>query len=163
MSQLDELRSKLAVHIDALHLDAQEQPDLAYRVGELAAEAKAEARRMRMEYEETKAATDKEVRLFPEKFGVIKTTESSIASAVTLAPLVKEAHEQMIAADKDADKANALRDAFHHRKSMLQLEGELFMANYWGEVEVRGHNMRQAKDAGAKQTENELRKRRSTN
>jgi len=160
MTQLEELKSKLVVHIDALHLDAQEHSDLVDDAGELAAEAKLASRRKQLEYEEVKAASDKEVRLFPEKFGLAKTTEPSIKAAVTLHPDVHQAYIDMIEADRDTDLANALKDAFHHRKAMLQIEAQLYHDNYWGEVDVKERSMNKVRESGTKQIEEQLKRER---
>lgn len=151
-----ELRNKLSIDINALHIDAQEQPQLAEAAGELAAEARAVAKRQHAAFDETKADTERDVRANPEQYGLAKTTENSIAAAVTTAQAVREARSEVIEADKVADIAAAIRDGYQHRKTMLDLEGRLYAANYWGEVRGDGR----AQDAGRQETEAAIRTRR---
>ena len=154
MTQMDynELRNNLPIDIEALHKCAEEQPVLACEAGELAAEAKADARRVHAALEQKRAEVDKEVRRDPDKYGLAKTTESSIASAVTLHPQVVEANVKAIKADAKVDQFAALRDAYQHRKSMLQMEAQLYIANYFGDVEVKERQMGPTKRVAREQT-----------
>ena len=131
-TELDELKEAIPIDINSLHLNAQEQPELAYRAGKLAAEAKAEARRKQILLDESKAIADREVRLEPSKFGLSKVTEGAVASAVLLHPTVAEANKLKLEVDIFADITQSLREAYQHRKSMLNLEGELYVSNYFG-------------------------------
>ena len=154
--QIIEVKSTLAIHIESLHTDAQEQPMLANEAGEAAAEAKMLARQKKMEHEEARAAADKEVRLFPDRYGVNKVTETVVASAVILHPEVQRTRDDWIVAERDADVAASLREAYQHRKSMLQMEATLYVANYLGEVGVSTKTMERSTKAGLKQTEEQL-------
>jgi len=134
------LRKQLLIHINKLHHDAQEQPDLALRAGELSAELKAQAKRRKVGLDEAKASADSAVRASPEHFGIAKITESAVASAVVLYEDVKIAAQEAIDADEAADKAFALANAFEHRRSMISNEVKLYLGNYWGDVEEREMN-----------------------
>jgi len=156
ITQIDELKRQLSIHIDSLHMDAQEQAMLANTVGEIAAEAKMVARQKKMEHEEARAASDKEIRRSPEKYGLVKVTESSVSSAIVLHPEVQRTRDEWIQAERDADIAASLRDAYQHRKSMLQMETELYVSNYFGEVEVNQNSLRRSRQVGVKQIEEQL-------
>ena len=152
-----ELQTHLAVHVQALHEDAEGQAQLAFRAGELAAELKARAKRAKMAAEAVEAKVDQAVRADPESYGLSKTTETSIRSAVVGSDPVLESREAQIAAEKGADLASALSNAFEHRRSMLRIEAELYVNNYWGDVEVREHGMRRtATEARGKAAEEKL-------
>ena len=133
-----ELQIHLAVHIQALHEDAESQAELAFRAGELAAELKAASKRGKLNVEAVEAATDREVRNDPSSFGLEKITETAVRSAVSADLRVVEAREASIEADKGADLASALSNAFEHRRSMLKIEVDLWVNNYWGDVEAKG-------------------------
>ena len=136
-TEFDTLRTKLPIHIQTLHKDAQAQPGLAERAGELVAELKADAKRARLAIEEAKAIADKAIRESPGDYGLAKATEASVQSAIALVPEVKIAQRDYIDASYNADKAVELLDAFQHRKSMIQDEVRLYLGNYWGEAEVK--------------------------
>ena len=133
----ENLKGRLTVHPEGLHHDAEEQPGLACEAAELAAEAKAESRRKKLELEELKAVTQGRVRSHPESFGIDKVTEKAVESAVTGDAAVALAERAAIDADLVAGKAEALANAFEHRRAMLKLEAELWLANYFGDITVK--------------------------
>ena len=141
MSNLSELKAGLAIHLESLHKDAQDQPRLACDAGELAAEAKATARRAKVFLEETKAKVQREVRALPEKFSIDKVTEGAIASAVTANFDVKQAEQAAIGAQEAADATDSVANAYEHRRAMLKAEVEMWMNNYWGDVMVKERTM----------------------
>jgi len=145
--EYNQLQSCLHINLHGLHEDAQGQPELAFRAGELAAELKAAAKRAKLNYEEVAASVEMEVRSGPEDFGLKKVTESTIASVVTKHPDVLSARKAQIEAERDADLAAALANAFEHRRSMLKSEVELYVNNYWGDVEVKERDMRRNETA----------------
>ena len=51
---------------------------------------------------------------------------------------------ESIDADLDADKASTLANAFEHRRSMIKNEIQLYLGEYWGDVEVKEHEMQKA-------------------
>ena len=142
MSLLDELKDGLAIHTEALHKDAERQPQLACDAAELAAEAKAAARRAKLELEETKATVQRAVRSSPERFGIDKVTEGAIAAAVTVSEEVMQAERTAVDRQEASDKIDAVATAFEHRRAMLKIEAELWLSNYWGDVTVKDRGMR---------------------
>ena len=135
---LTELRDQLPVDIHALHLNAQEQPGLAEQAGRLAAELKTESKLARMRLEIAQAEADRDVRTNPSAHGLDKVTENSIKTAVTLARPVRDAGEAVIAADREAAMADAIANAYEHRRSTLKVEADLYGNNYWGSVDDLG-------------------------
>jgi len=141
MTDINDLKTKLAIHLEDLHHDAQNQPTDACDAGELAATAKADAKRAKIELEEIRAITQRTVRADPSKYGIDKPTEAAIAAAVMVDMNVANAERKYIDAQETADKAMALADAFEHRKSMLTAEVKLWLNNYWGDVSVKERTM----------------------
>ena len=129
---LIELRAKLVVDTNQLHLSAQEQPELMQLAGELAAEAKYAARKARLAAEIASATAAKDIRKNPATFGISKVTESSISEAVVLHPQVVKANTEAIEADKESDMAATIAVAFEHRKAVLRIEADLYANEYWG-------------------------------
>lgn len=164
--EYDRLRKALPVDIESLHKNAEVQPDLAADIGELAASLKSEAKQAKTVLDETKAEAEREIRANPEQLP--KATESAIASAVVLHQSVKDATREYLEADEDADLASSLANAYEHRRSMLKIEVQLYLGNYWGEVEVRemdktDRNLSDKKLDRARERVQEGRKRRKEN
>ena len=133
----DTLRRSLRIHLTALHKDAQEQPELADQAGELAASLKAEARRRRIDVDEAKGRANISIRQNPGQYGLDKVTETAVTACVPIHPDVVKSVREAVDADELADKAAALAEAYHHRKSMIQDEVKLYLGNYFGEAEVK--------------------------
>ena len=141
MSNLSDLKAKLAIHLEDLHHDAQDQPQAACDAGEFAAAAKAAAKRTKVELEETKAKVQRDARTNSSKYGIDKVTEGAIAAAVTIDAKVAEAERNLIDLQKAADDADAVANAFEHRRSMLKESVQLWLSNYWGDVTVKQREM----------------------
>ena len=150
MSNLSDLKAKLAIHLEGLHSDSQEQPTNACAAGELAAEAKADAKRAKIKLEEVKATTQRDVRANPGVHGIDKPTEAAIAAAVTVNAAVAGAERTLIDTQEEADKAEAVANAFEHRKSMLASEVKLWLNNYWGDITVKQRDMAPVVDTAQK-------------
>jgi len=146
-SNIQALRKRLSIELTSLHIAAQEQPELTEEVNTLYSGAKAEAKRAKLNYEVTKAEADKKIRLDPITYGVEKITESSVSSAVTRHPEVRKAYEDMIQVEEAADRINALVLAFGERRSMIKVEAELWVQNYWGSPEVIRKDMQSSTQA----------------
>jgi len=149
------LRQHLAIHIESLHTDAAEQPELACQAGELYASCQAKSRQAKLHLDSVLATVESEVRAEPAKFGVIKTTENAISTVVTLDTRVKAAQQELAAAERESGEASVLYTAYDHRRAMLKLEGDLYISNYWGGSHVQGQTG-QAATAGRLLQEQEL-------
>ena len=142
----DELKQGLAVHCDALHEDAREQPRMAEAAGELAAEAKAAAKRAKLRAGEAKAEVELDVRKNPGTYGIEKATDKPVAAAVTVDQRVKDAERAAIDAAAAADKVASTANAYEHRRGVLRDEVKLWLANYFGDVTVREREMGRTAD-----------------
>lgn len=139
-NRLNELKASLSIDINQLHIDAENQPVLMAEIGEIAAEAKAAAKRKKAELDEMKSALSLSVRSNPDTYGLTKATEASIASTVDIHDDVKNLKYECIELERHADLCKAIENAYHHRKSMIQSEVQLFVSNYWGEINVKEPN-----------------------
>ena len=157
---LAELRDSLPIDINRLHLDAREQPGLADKAGQLAAEAKATAKRAKLKLEISQAEANQSIRADPEAHGLAKVTESAVQSAVVLAKDVVLARRVLLAAERDADLAAAIANAFEHRRSMIKVEADLYANNYWGEVDANGPGLADAGREGRKAAQGALERKR---
>ena len=84
--EYDGLTRRLSIHIHLLHKDAQQQPDLVFRAGELAAELKAETKRARLAVDEVIAEVNQSIRADPEKHGLVKITEGAVTTTLNAHP-----------------------------------------------------------------------------
>ena len=163
MSDLESLKSELGIDLEGLHNDAKEQPHFACEAAELAAEAKAAAKRAKIILEESVAAAQARVRKNPESHGIEKVTEKAVEAAVCLDRDVMEKGRIVISEEEYAAKADAVSTAFDHRRSMLKLEVQLFLNNYWGDISVRERDMAgPATDAAERKVLEGTKRRRGT-
>lgn len=151
----NELRKLLPIHIQSLHKDAQIQPDLAERAGNLAAELKAVAKQRRVDLDELEALLRVGARTKPSDFGLVKITENAVTEIVNSHEDYLNQKQVCIEADLAADLAASLATAIEHRRSMIKIEAQLYLSNYWGEVEVQ-KEMEEGMTAGIEQMEKRL-------
>ena len=128
---IERVKSQLPINIQRLHTECSNQPALYAEVGEAAAEAKLAAKRAKITLEELKATVDAEVRAHPEHFGLEKTTEACISSAVTRSESVQKATQEMMRLDHEAGILGVMLGALEQRRSMLTAEVDLFVASYF--------------------------------
>jgi len=121
------------LEIDRNRLDDEwvDQPKLYKNAAENTANARLEYNRAKAELEIAKAEIDREVRKNPERFGLSKVTETTVASAVSLHPRCKEAMDALITMKHELDVAEALVSALDHRKKALEDLVKLFLADYF--------------------------------
>jgi len=157
-----QLRKGLRIHLTALHKDAREQPVKAEEAGNMAAELKAEARRAKIDLEEAKGHANIDIRRDPDQYGLGKVTESAVQATIPIHPDVVRANREYADACERADKAEALSDAYQHRKSMIQDEVRLVLANYFGEATVKDMDRadRELQDEKREKVEAEFERRR---
>tara|TARA_Y100000310_G_C20213246_1_gene592328 strand:+ start:66 stop:536 length:471 start_codon:yes stop_codon:yes gene_type:complete len=137
--RLDELKSSLAIDVNALDKECQQQPQLLTEAGEFLAEIKLKAKQAKMNYDEELSKAERQIRDNPDTFGISKITESAVKAAVVIHGDVHNAREKMLYTEYEAEKVNAIVDGFHHKRSMLDNEVKLYLAGFFGEVPV-GYN-----------------------
>ena len=150
-----ELRQALRIEIHRLHEQCAEQPALYLQAAEIVAEAKAAAKRAKLAYEEKRAGVELKLRADPKKFGFDKLTEGLVSSWVVTQPRVAAAATAVVDAERASDGAAALERAWDQRRSMLNAETNLFVANYWGDRHVG-----ESPDAEAQRTRDAVVRRR---
>jgi len=134
---MDDLKQSLSMDINELHVEAMKQAQNAEKAGELFADLKADAKNAKMNYDRCCAEVEMSYRTEAPGFEIeCKVTESVMKAAVLVHPKVLESRAAMIECEKAADKASALVDGFHHKKSMIEIETRLYTSNYWGDTYV---------------------------
>lgn len=145
-------RERLAIHLQNLHGDVATHAAYYAEIAELGAELKAQMHQARAQYDLMKAEVDADIRLDPEKFGLPKVTEAALQAAVIADKRVRTAHKDVLRTQRDSDMVQVLVTAFEHRRSMLNNEVQLYIANYWEQA--------QAASVGEKEDRAALRKER---
>ncbi len=110
------------MNIDPNSLDVEwlEQPNLMIKYGRVAAQTKLDMDKAKEKLEVVKAELDKDIRLNPEKYGIIKLTEGVVTSTILLQPEYKEASEAYIEASYEANMARYAVQAISDRKDALE-------------------------------------------
>ena len=138
----DGLKKALSFDLDTLHLDARNQAVFAADAGEQAAEAKSAVKRAKLALDEKKAEVAGLARENPMAFSIGKITEAAFVAAVTADTGVHVAEIAVIDAEREAFRAEALANAYEHRRSMLNAEVKLWLSNYWGDVKIEGKELK---------------------
>jgi hypothetical protein len=122
------------VRIDETALDVEclDQPSLMVKYARLLADAERELDKAKEALDLVKAELDKEIRSDPDKFDLIKATETSVANTVIMQPKYVEASNRVIEAKYEAKVLAGVVRAMDARKTMLEtlvkLHGQQYFA-----------------------------------
>jgi hypothetical protein len=147
---LSEFRGQLSIDPDSLEQECVVQPLLFCRIGELAAEARSDAKKSKEHVEYVKAQLKGEMRINPKTYGLDKVTDKAIEAAVQAHPDTQEAIRDYIETNKAADAMSILQTAAEQRRAMLKNVVELFVHKYYnsGDVsEMKGRKSQQNMEA----------------
>jgi hypothetical protein len=120
--------------IDETSLDVEwlDQPVLFMKYARHSAEKEKEKDEAKEELELTKAELDKEIRSFPDRFGIEKITDKVVENTILLQKDYKEASETFLQAKFEWMVAKGAVDAFNQRKEALEnlvkLNGQSYFA-----------------------------------
>ncbi len=126
-----EYESDIRIDQDALDIEWLEQPSLVFRYSKNLAERKRIVEKLKTEIDLIKADLDKEIRLNPEAFEIIKLTETTISNTVLQQKEYKNIYRGYIDARYELNIAQAAVDAVEHRKSALENLVRLFGQQYF--------------------------------
>ncbi len=126
-------RERLEINLHDLHTDVARQPAYYAEIAELGAELKANVQQAKLSRDLVKAKVDTQIRSSPATFGLEKVTEGAIQSVLTDSSKMVKAERALLVCQKEHDLVQVLVTAFEHRRSMLNNEVQLYMANYWDE------------------------------
>ena len=121
---------------DALDIEWLNQPRLMLKYSKISAEAKMEMLLRKENLDLVKADLDKEIRSDPEKFGVVKITETAVSNTIISHKLYKEANTAYLQAQYEADIAKGAVSAVEHKKDALENLVRLFGQNYFAGPQV---------------------------
>ena len=131
--------------IDPLRLDEewQGQARRYKHYSDRLAEARLEADRAKSALEVVKAETELDIRSNPEKFGLPKSTEATVAAAVVTHNDVRNAVENLHRLNYNVHILEGARTALDHRKKALENLVSLHLAGYYAEPRARGDGDRE--------------------
>lgn len=121
------------IEIDGEALDQEwlEQPKLMLRYTRHLADMKKNLDDAKQELDISKAEADKKIRTNPEKYGIEKITEASVANAILNEKGYKAAYTAFLEAKYETDMAQGAVQAFEQRKSALENLVKLYGQNYF--------------------------------
>ena len=114
-----------------LLLEVERQPHLFHQAASDYADAQYEQEKSESELKLVKAEVDCDVRDDPGRFGLDtdkKPTEAAIANQVIQENRYRQANESLMEANHLVRVLGAAKDAFGHKKSMLEVAAKLFLA-----------------------------------
>ncbi len=118
-SELENLRSQLQIDKDDLDTCLVEQPDLYYHVAENYVNAVARRDAVKLSIEQVTAELGEQMRKAAAAREE-KLTESAITRKIADTPRLQEMEEQYLSLRLEADKWQALKEAFQQRSFMLR-------------------------------------------
>ena len=130
------IKDELKIEPSELHLELIRQPQLFWKYSEDLVQASSyrDELKNKIEYEEARLSS--EIRATPERFGVDRVTEGSIASAITLQESMVELKSQYLEAKEAADRMKAMIDSIQQKKVALENLCSLWIAKFWSEVKM---------------------------
>lgn len=125
---LKEVRHELKIDIYNLEDNCATHPEVYFKVAVIASKAGLIQNRSELIVKELKAEIATDIRSDPEKYGITKITEGQIFEGVDSAEYAKEARKVRASCMHLKNNADALLQAFEHRRSMLNNEVQLFLS-----------------------------------
>lgn len=149
-AHLSEFRGQLSIDPDELEQECVGQPLLFCQIGELAAEARSDAKKAKEHVEFVKAKLKGEMRTNPKTYGLDKVTDKAVEAAVQAHPETQDAISDYVESSKAADALSILQTSAEQRRAMLKNLVELVVHRYFnsGDVsEIRGKRSAQNMEA----------------
>lgn len=110
------------VEIDPMELDREwvRQPRLVMKYAEQLAAANERLDAAKADFDATKAEIDRDIRADPDRFGISKITETTVANAIVLQDDYRDAQDDVIKRKYERDLLQAVVNALEHRKRALE-------------------------------------------
>ena len=130
---LDQLKSELLIERDSLDEEAIRQPNSYFHVSENFVFAAARRDKAKHDLEVVVAELDRDVRDAMQTDGD-KITEALVKAQITREQDYQRAYGAYLDSCLEADRWEALRNAYRQRAEMLKGLIQLYQSNYFGEV-----------------------------
>lgn len=150
--------------IDELALDREwlEQPSNYLKASRQLADAKQVLDAAKNELEVVKAEQYRAILTYPERYGLAKTTEAAIASAIPLQKAYQEAQREVIRARHDVDVRAAVVTAMEHRKKALENLVSLHLSGYYSDPKAKREDAEYVEELEARRRSRSARKHQPT-
>lgn len=155
---IEDLEPGLAIDEHALEEALQQQPDLFYRVSKALALLISERDEAKMELQTVEAEIDMEIRR-EAMDNDEKVTVGEVEARRRIHKKVVAANLRLIDFNKQVGQYSALKEAFQQRSYVLKSLSELYIANYYGDVQSSS-GTRHMRDATAEATREDIGRRR---
>lgn len=151
------LEESLQIDPDDLDTCLVEQPGLFYHVADDVATANSRRDGLKLQLEETEAEIDQEIRTDALRLD-FKMTEAMIKNKILTAPRVKELQRQLLEAKTNAERKQALKEAYGQRSFMLRELVAVQLAHFQNLQVERGisSHRNQLRDRNASDVERRL-------
>jgi hypothetical protein len=121
-----EKQTRLYLYWAEREADAQEERDMAIRALNV-----------------IKAQLDAQIRSDPEKYGIVKFSESAVNHAIMLSPKFEQAEKNVISSTKNARILAGVMKDFEHKKRALTELDSLWVNGYYSATKPKGVRERQ--------------------
>lgn len=132
-------KDDMQIDDNALLWEVERQPHLFHQAATDYADAQYEQEKAKDALEMTKAKADEQIRADPGTYGLTtdkKPTESAIANQVIQTDEYQTANDSLVEANHLVRTLMAAKDAFGHKKSMLEVAAKLHLADWTAEPSV---------------------------
>lgn len=121
------------IDIDSTSLDREwvKQPRLYFKYSQMLADANRDFDSAKAELDVVRAELDTSIRSDPERYGLEKVTENSIASCIPIQDEYQEAMRRLVKARHARDVVQAAVNALDHKKKALEKLVDLHLSSYY--------------------------------
>ena len=137
---LSEIKKQIKIDPHNLVNECRNQSVLYANAGAVAVKVKSKARRLKDELEVVRSEVESDIREHPSNYGLVKTTEGAIASAILLDKRHKDARTKYRDYEEYADAFSIIQVAMEQRKAMLRDLATLFVHDYYSDQDVIADN-----------------------
>jgi len=120
----------------ALDYEWERQSSLVYVWGSKYADSIFERDKKKEQLELVYAEVDSDIREFPDKYDILKITESVVKSKIIQSKAYKMAMSDFLLAKKNCDILSVARNALEHKKKALEFMAQLYLSGYWSDPKI---------------------------
>lgn len=158
-NKLEDLRKKLQIDEHSLEIELKNFPNLVDDVGQASVLAISYRDEAKQELDEIEAKVDSEIRSEAAEANE-KVTEKDVESQKKLDPKVKAANKKFLDLKLEAAQWGVLKEAFEKKSYALSKLVDLYIANYYSEIEKKGNTSLKTMQSQRAKTELAERRRR---
>ena len=149
-SREDRIEDERLFDVDLRNLDREwaRHPKQYHHYRMCLADARAEHELAKANRDLVAAELSLEIRREPARFGLVKITEDTVEKTVLIQKRYREAQDQVINTRHAVDVLEGMASALEHKKKALEMEVQLFLADYFSEPRnPKGYSREQMDEA----------------